>query len=320
MKRSIVFLFVSVFFVFGASFHRSYAGEEQERAFKAIRKAGGTVTPLIGSEPRVYVYLYCDDETDLAAVLKEIRHLPDLQQIKLSKNATEDHLMALAVLPHVYTLDLRGSKVTDAGIRFVVMHKGLMDLHIDDTKVGDAGLKEITHLEHLRRLNMRNTPVTDQGMQQLIRLRTLDELTVGAGISDEGLKEIGKMTWLKALRVAGDDITGKGLKELAPLKNLVQLSVISKKLVDHDLKELATFPNLSSVSLTCPQITDKGLAHLAELNLAGAYLRGTLITDTGILQLVGISRLRQLDVRDTKVTDDGRKRFRQIRPNVTFLE
>jgi hypothetical protein len=59
---------------------------------------------------------------------------------------------------------------------------------------------------------------------------------------------------------------------------------------------------------------------LAQKGLSGVFLRGTQVTDAGILQLVGLEKLRQMDVRDTNVTPVGQKAFRQVRPNVTFLK
>jgi internalin A len=319
MKLSIPSTFAALLF-FVVLVPSLRAGGDRERAIKAIKQAGASLVPAPGPEARTYVGLICGEKPDLAAILKEIHYLEEIQYVTLGKSATDVHLKALVGMPRISRLDLSGSKITDDGMKFVTKHEGIWDLLLEDTTVGDAGLKEITKLKFLRRLYMTNTKVTDKGLIDLRAVKGLTDLFVGPLVTDDGLNEIAKITTIRTLSLPGAEITGKGLKNLAPLKDLLMLGLKSGKLKDEELEMLSAFPDLATVSLSCPQITDKGVIALSKNNLGQVFLRGTQVTDGGIRQLVGMSRLRQLDVRDTKVTAEGCNMFRKLRPNVSFLE
>jgi len=78
-----------------------WAGDEQARAVKAIEKAGAFVHGSSGEKATTYWGLLCKADTNMAVVLKEIRHLPHLSIVNLGKLATDEHLEALAVLPRL---------------------------------------------------------------------------------------------------------------------------------------------------------------------------------------------------------------------------
>jgi internalin A len=201
------------------------AGEAQERAAKAIRKAGGYASGSLGTEQKQYTVLDCYPETDMDAVLLELRSLPDLSLIRMRKVATDEHLRALVGLPRVTTLELSGSKVSDQGMKFVLAHPNLLDLTLVDTKIGDAGAAEIAKLGKLRRLYMANTLVSEMGLRELQKIKTLEELMIGPSFGDEGIDSVAKLTNLKFLSLPGAPITAKGLKKLHPLKGIVQLGL-----------------------------------------------------------------------------------------------
>jgi hypothetical protein len=112
--------------IFGGLFAPAIqADEEQERAAKAIKKAGGYVSNVLGVQPKLYTQLHCYPDTDIDAVIKEVRHFPDLQSVRISKLATDEHLKALAFLPHLRHLTLDSSEVSDAGMKSLASHKHL---------------------------------------------------------------------------------------------------------------------------------------------------------------------------------------------------
>ena len=95
----------------------AHAGDVRKRAEEAIKRAGASIDR--GQA------LYCNPKTDMAVVLREIQKLPNIVFISLGKVGTDDHLKALESRKRLETLDLRGSAVTDKGMKAVASHKRL---------------------------------------------------------------------------------------------------------------------------------------------------------------------------------------------------
>jgi internalin A len=65
-------------------------------------------------------------------------------------------------------LDLRGTKVTDEGLKSLAALTKLQTLHLNDlTGVTDKGLGHLGGLKALTRLDLRGTKVTDGGKADL---------------------------------------------------------------------------------------------------------------------------------------------------------
>lgn len=64
-------------------------------------------------------------------------------------------------------LNLRGTKVTDAGIKRLRVLKQLRSLNLTATNLTDAGIAELMAFPHLESLVLRYTHITDNGVSQL---------------------------------------------------------------------------------------------------------------------------------------------------------
>src|SRR5439155_2106144 len=73
---------------------------EQQRAVKAIRDAGGIVQTRLPNDS-TYSQLFCDSETNIDVVIKELRHFPDIEYIQIPDVATDEYLKGLGVLPRL---------------------------------------------------------------------------------------------------------------------------------------------------------------------------------------------------------------------------
>jgi formylglycine-generating enzyme required for sulfatase activity len=75
---------------------------------------------------------------------------------------------------------------------------------------------------------------------------------------------------------------------------------------DLGLVHLKGLTKLTWIALSGPAVTDAGLVHLQRLpNLTGINLSGAHVNDAWLKQLHGLSKLRILELRDTKVTAEG---------------
>jgi internalin A len=90
----------------------------------------------------------------------------------------DDTLMVpVASLRRIERLELRGPKVTDAGLVHVAAMSGLRLLNLVDTQVSDAGLVHLRRLTDLQSLSLKRTPVSGVGFVQLRGL-TLPQLGI----------------------------------------------------------------------------------------------------------------------------------------------
>ena len=159
------------------------------------------------------------------AGLEAVKGLPKLKTLRLSDEQVTDgalrflnrigslHGIEMAISgenlgppprsqAEVTFLDLRQSKVTDAGLQELAPLKNLQSLHLQYRNVTDLGLRELTSFTKLTNLNVGNTK-----------------------ISDAGLKHIATLANLKVLNLGGTSVSDSGLKELAGLKNLTVLAL-----------------------------------------------------------------------------------------------
>jgi hypothetical protein len=94
--------------------------EADKQLVAAVREAGGQAMQLAKNDTRLTVAFHLSD--------KEIGD----QTLALLKDA-----------PNLYSLNLRGTKVTDAGLQQIAGLKSLVRLHLEKTAVTDAGLDHL---------------------------------------------------------------------------------------------------------------------------------------------------------------------------------
>ena len=117
----------------------------------------------------------------------------------------------------------------------------------------------------------------------LVLIHALQDLKLAnAGLNDDSLTKLPKLSTLQRLVLDGNEIRGTGLKELAAQ------------------------PELTDLSLNCPTLTDLFAKNLAELTqIKRLSLAGSGLSDVGIKHLGGLTNLESLDLRRTKVTAAG---------------
>jgi hypothetical protein len=134
-------------------------------AIAAVKKAGGSVLQVAQNDSRVEVAF----------------HLAD------SKIGDEQVATVKPLGNIIYSLNLRGTEVTDKGLESLKDLKSLVRLHLERTKVTDAGLPNLAGLDNLEYLNLYGTEITDAGLQSLAGLKKLKKLYVWqTKVTEEG--------------------------------------------------------------------------------------------------------------------------------------
>ena len=102
--------------------------------------------------------------------------------------AALDHLKDI---PNLVWLNLRGTKISDEGLKNLSDLKTLTRLHLEKTAITDAGLAHLANLENLEYLNLYGTKITDAGLDHLKNLKKLKKIYVWqTEVSKEGAEQL----------------------------------------------------------------------------------------------------------------------------------
>lgn len=98
--------------------------------------------------------------------------------------------------------------------------------------------------------------------------------------------------------------------------DVVVLQMANPDVNDTTLRYLAGLNRLRELDLNGTNVTDEGLKPLSELaHLESLRLRGTAVSDSGFRETLSqIDTLKQLDLRETKVSPDRVRSWREAKP------
>jgi Leucine-rich repeat (LRR) protein len=204
--------------------------------------------------------------------------------------------------------------------------KSLEQLYIDNTDKMDTIVKEVTNLPGLKEMTL-GTGLTDEGIVKLKDMRSLRALTIGPSqITGKGISTLAEIPSLQALTLhqakldSEDDWSALG--KLSALQRL-SLRHTQSKVTDEFVSHLAGLRSLRDLSIdaiiikdhkaiSSLDVTDKGLGYLSKLkSLERLSLHGAKITDDGLQQLGNLNSLKWMDLQGCNVTEEGLLRLRK---------
>ena len=182
---------------------------------------------------------------------------PPLIRLNLDSTQTDDEaLNQLPDLANLGELRLNRTKITDQGLRRLLVCERLERLDVSHNPITDAGLSSIAELGNLTNLSLSGTKITDDGLQHLYRLKKLQHLNLDyTQIGDEGLKYLRGMTSLNNLWLTKTKITDAGLAHLSGLSKLRTVGLHHTAVTDEGLKHLQELPDLREVGLAGTKAT-----------------------------------------------------------------
>ncbi len=160
--------------------------------------------------------------------------------------------------------------------------------------------------KQLTLLDLGGTKVESNHLAGLSALTELTSLNLSnTAVKDDAFAHLGMLPKLRILALQGTFITGKGLAKHS-LPTLTHLYVANTDFVDEGLKRLQDSPDLVELDLSyCQAITDRGLAEIAGLTkLQRLELIGTRVTDLAAPTLAKFAALRQLNLYGLPITDN----------------
>lgn len=255
--------------------------------------------------------------------LKELAGLSKLQALNLrNSKITDAGLEYITLIPQLEQLDLMGTPISDEGLVYLKSMTTLKNLNLSMTQITDNGLDNIKDIANLEKLVLISTKVTNAGLEHIKGMDRLKMLILsGSSINNTGLEYIKGMTGLKTLVLPGTSITDAGMEYIEEMNSLEALSLQSTQITDIGLENLKGLTNLHGLDLGGTKITDTGLIYLEGLTkLQDLNLRGTKVTDAGLVHLNDLSKLLFLYIQGTNVTDDGIQKLQQSLPNLTIYK
>jgi hypothetical protein len=207
--------------------------------------------------------------------------------------------------------------------------KPVVEVRLFEQKITDDDLKELAQFPNLKRVEFSGEKVTGTGLAALTKL-PIEELHIGfcRGLTNDGLKEIGKIKTLRVLILPQGKFDDDGMKQLAELTNLEELTVSYgvndvgmyvcknfKKLrkvnanncgvSDGAMKALLECPELRVLELYGSKVTDLGYSYIGKMSKLEELRTSYNITDKGVAELGKLEKLRKLDVWNSSVTIKG---------------
>jgi hypothetical protein len=178
-------------------------------------------------------------------------------------------------------------------------------------------LSVLPHLKELRILDLGNRNLTTDDLRMIGRLPNLEILAAEntAGVTDDGLRQLAGLIYLRSLKIPNSQVTDEGLEALVDLVSLEDLNLHGAKVAGDGLRHLANLKQLRRLSLSDTQVGDAAIAYLRGLSsLEELTLFNTKITDKGVAQLRALKKLKYLDVSRTTVSLEAMESLRQSAP------
>lgn len=275
------------------------------------------------------------------AGVKYLAGLKKLERLNLlGASITDEGAAILGGLPQLQELNLYRSQITNVGLAKLAALKNLQSLDVRYTRVSRGGVDDLKRAVPALRIDFQDaTPQTASA-----ELRQSKPSAATPEAIAEWVKKLGGKATIREGAVVEVDlsrtpVTDTQLQHLKPLTGLQSLNVGTTEVGDLGVSSLASLTELRSLNLSHTMTSDKGLAVVAKLprlkELAVRYtlvenvvappeveilsLEGCSIGDDAIEKLAGLTKLHQLDLSYTEVTDAGIAHLTKL-PALKFLD
>lgn len=253
----------------------------------------------------------------------ERRHLQitdaGLEELKLALKQTQIYHRALDPqrLAARWVLEQGGSVTVSSGDYPVTKVSKLDNLPRSACQVKEVSLRDTTRFspeqlapqlrvcKQLSLLDLGGTKVVTKNLGALTALTELQSLNLSStDVDDDAFVQLSSLPKLRVLGLQSTFVTGSGLAK-HPLSTLTHLYVGTTSFDDEGLKFLKDSPDLVELDLSnCGAITDKGLLEIAGLTkLQRLELVGTRITDAAGETLGKLKALRRLNLYGLPISD-----------------
>ncbi len=237
-----------------------------------------------------------------------LKHARDLRHAELPDTGADDELLASLPTRELRVLDIKGTKVSDDGVKALAVCRKLRILDLSSTRISDEAVSQLGALRELTTLNLSRTGAGDRGLQAVGRNLQLSDLRLANTlVTDAGLVQLKGLVSLATLDVSGTGITDVGITSLNAMHELVSLDISGTRTGgEPTLDTIKLLASLRSLKAARTKLDDRGLGVIAKLEAMHTLdLSKTAVTDAGVKLLGGHRSLRTLYLTDTRVGDSG---------------
>jgi len=252
--------------------------------------------------------------------LVHLQRLESLQRLDLRSCSaiTADGLKRLEPLRHLQILRIGGAGIDDAALEVVNGLETLTGLTIEDASITDGGL---AHLEGLPLEDLslaRCFGITDESFAAIARLSKLNQLYVrDILVSGSGLGRLASLPQLSTLRLRQTGVGDDALEHLASLAALQRLELALCLISDEGLTAIGALPELIQLDVEDNRLSDAGVRHLEGLRALErlSLSKNEAVTDASIETLLRMTKLRELELRGTAISEAGSQQLRKQLPD-----
>lgn len=253
--------------------------------------------------------------------LMAIGQSKSLRSINISGSDADDRVVGeLSKIPHLQTLNLSNTRISTNAVSDLGSMRELTDLSLMGTAT-DQMIAGLTALP-IRRLDLSRSKVTNASLPMLLQIPTLESLNLDwCAVTGDGFKGFAKSD-IKKLSVGATQFGTEGLLAIKGMRSLEDLNVFDARVEMHlKANVFRTFPNLRILNAGKNALSDaaldvffKGHKSLEELHLP--HHKG--ITDNGLQYLIGVRKLKRLNLIDTSVNGPGAQALKKRLPECTI--
>jgi beta-lactamase regulating signal transducer with metallopeptidase domain/5-hydroxyisourate hydrolase-like protein (transthyretin family) len=247
---------------------------------------------------------YNNKRTDTDEALRIVKAFPRLKRLFLHKGqATDEGLASVSELKDLEVILLwEADKITDAGVKHLAGRTKLQHIHITNSQIGDGALEVFARLPDLKHLALEGSAFSDEGLRHL-----------------EGMKQL-RTLWIGMNR---KPITDAGVRHLAGLTILERLGLQGASLSDEGIAALKALTELKLLFLDGDgrpggkRITDVSVDTLTALTkLQELHLPNTSITERGVMRLRELPKLKALWLSASSLSEQAREELQKRRPGL----
>lgn len=190
----------------------------------------------------------------------------DIDCISIDGSAaiTLDEIESLARLRHLSVLGMGVTTFGDDHAKVLSKSKSIEGLLLNETEISDEGLAHIAGtMPQLNLLGLKRSQITGKGLSHLRKMPNLEQLWLqDSSITDADLSGLRGTNGLIQLTV-GHGITDEGIREIVQLKSLERVSFTLSSVTDAGIDLLiAGLPNLKEITLEATDVTNKKIAEI----------------------------------------------------------
>jgi hypothetical protein len=180
--------------------------------------------------------------------------------------------------------------------------------HHGDSALAEQGAAEEQAISRLERLGVRvwrdDKTSGNTGIEVAIFLCPMDKVSV------KDFAPIRQLKSLRKVKLTGSRINDEYVEQLSGCTKLEIIELVDTRITDRSLAILGQLKNLRQVILAfCPGVTDRGIMELGKLSELEAFVLTDApnVTGTGLAALQTATKLRELDLSWSPITDEGVK-------------